>query len=197
MLRVLQEMEFERVGDSIPVKVDVRVIAATNQNLAEKVRRGEFREDLFYRLKVMELVLPSLRERTDDMPLFVSHFIRKFNHKLNREIVGISADVENIFMGYQWPGNIRELEHTLEHAFILCRQNTIAVDHLPRSIREFSPESGSSERSLTNEDETKQILSALEKAGWNKAKTARLLGIDRTTLYRKITRYNIKGNFSD
>jgi PAS domain S-box-containing protein len=196
MLRVLQDMEFERVGDSSPVKVDVRIIAATNQNLAEKVKKGDFREDLYYRLNVMELVLPPLRERTDDIPLLLEHFIRKFNLKLNRKILGISADVEKIFMEYPWPGNIRELEHTLEHAFILCRLNTITIEHLPRSIREFSPESFISE-SLTPADETRQIISALEKAGWNKAKAARLLGIDRKTLYRKITRYDIKGNFSD
>ncbi|TAN42691.1 MAG: response regulator [Nitrospirae bacterium] len=196
MLRVLQEMEFERVGDSTPIRVDVRVIAATNQDLAEKVKAGEFREDLYYRLKVMELYMPPLRERSEDISLLLSHFIGKFNQKLRREISGVTAEVERLFMDYPWPGNIRELEHALEHAFILCRQNTIALEHLPRGIRDH----GSGPVTLVrrkDDDEKKHILAALEKAGWNKARAARLLGIDRKTLYRKITRYNIQGNFSD
>ncbi|MBI5100680.1 MAG: sigma 54-interacting transcriptional regulator [Nitrospirae bacterium] len=196
LLRVLQEMEFERVGDSTPVKVDVRVIAATNRDLQEKVRKGEFREDLFYRLKVVELALPPLRARTGDIPLLAGHLIGRLNRKLGREIRGVSADVERIFMEYPWPGNIRELEHALEHAFIVCRQQTIMLEDLPRSIREYVP-ADRAVMKLTDDDETKLLVSALEKTGWNKAKAARLLGIDRKTLYRKIARFNITGNFSD
>jgi len=196
MLRVLQEMEFERVGDSTPVKIDVRVITATNRDLAARVRSGEFREDLYYRLKVMELSLPSLRERTDDIPILLDHFMRKFNKKLNRDVRGVSADVARVFMEYPWPGNIRELEHALEHAFVLCRQSTITLEHLPKTIREFQLKEPVMEAGGDEEDRMR-ILKALEKAGWNKARAARLLGVDRKTLYRKLTKYNISGDFSD
>lgn len=189
LLRVLQEMEFERVGDSTPVRIDVRVIAATNRDLTEKVRLGEFREDLYYRLKVVEVRLPAIRDRLEDIPLLTEHFLRKFNRKFNREITGISADVQKIFMSYPWPGNVRELEHTLEHAFILCRQNIITIDHLPGNLKN-TEESGRMHRGKS--DEAGEIRRALEKAGGNKAKAARLLGIDRKTLYRKMERHKLK-----
>jgi two-component system, NtrC family, response regulator HydG len=190
LLRVLQEMEFEKVGDSSPVKVDVRVIAATNQDLTEKVRVGEFREDLYYRLKVVEIRLPAIRNRLEDIPLLTDHFLKKFNKKFNKQITGVSADVQKMFMDYHWPGNVRELEHALEHAFILCRQNIITIDHLPGNLKNLTqaamcrPASG-------KRDETAEIIRALEKAGGNKAKAARLLGIDRKTLYRKMEKHNL------
>jgi two-component system response regulator HydG len=190
LLRVLQDMEFERVGDSAPIKVDVRVIAATNQDLSAKISRGEFREDLFYRLKVVEINIPSLRDRREDIPFLIEHFIEKFNKKLDKDIKAVSADVQKIFMEYPWPGNIREFEHTLEHAFILCRQNTITLDHLPGNIRNSSAVRAPAHRH-TEGDETQRILQALEKTGGNKAKAARMLGFDRKTLYRKIERLNI------
>ncbi|MDA8083780.1 MAG: sigma 54-interacting transcriptional regulator [Nitrospiraceae bacterium] len=196
LLRVLQEMEFERVGDSVPVKVDVRLIAATNRDLTQKIRAGEFREDLYYRLRVMELALPPLRERTDDIPLLLHHFIGKFNKKLDRQVGGVSTEATKVLMDYPWPGNVREFEHALEHAFVLCRQGTITVEHLPRNIREFrsgEPPPGA----LGDGDDKMRILKALEKAGWNKARAARLLGFDRKTLYRKLSKYQIDGNFSD
>ncbi len=196
MLRVLQEMEFERVGDSSPVRVDVRVIAATNRDLAERVRSGEFREDLYYRLKVIEVALPTLRARTDDIPILLEHFIGKFNQRLGRNISGVSADVSRIFMDYPWPGNIREFEHALEHGFILCRQSTITLDHLPKNIREFRGDDSVSSAG-GEEDERAKIISSLEKAGWNKARAARLLNIDRKTLYRKLEKYTINRNLGD
>ena len=192
LLRVLQDMEFERVGDSTPVHADVRVIAATNQDLAEKVRLGEFREDLYYRLKVVEMHIPALRDRLEDVPLLTDHFLGKFNKKFNRNITGISADVQKIFMEYRWPGNVRELEHSLEHAFILCRQNIITVDYLPGNIRSIA--ASGVHRARGKRDEKGEILSALEKTGGNKAKAARLLGIDRKTLYRKIERLRLTTN---
>jgi PAS domain S-box-containing protein len=190
LLRVLQEMEFEQVGDSTPIKVDVRVIAATNQDLSAKIKRGEFREDLYYRLKVIEITIPPLRDRREDIPFLIEHFIEKFNKKLDKDIKAVSADVQRIFMEYSWPGNIRELEHTLEHAFILCRQNTVTVDHLPVQFRDSSALRARIQRD-EERDEPEEILKALEKTGWNKAKAARLLGFDRKTLYRKIERFNI------
>ncbi|MEJ2696541.1 MAG: sigma-54-dependent Fis family transcriptional regulator [Candidatus Sulfobium sp.] len=193
LLRVLQEMEFERVGDSTPVRVDVRVIAATNQELAEKVRRSEFREDLYYRLKVIEMHLPPVRDRLEDIPLLTGHFLKKFNKKFNRDITGISTEVQRIFMDHPWPGNVRELEHTLEHAFILCRQNIITVEHLPGNIKGAAKTTMSGE-ARGKKDEAAEILRALEKAGGNKAKAARLLGIDRKTLYRKMEKHSLAGN---
>jgi two-component system, NtrC family, response regulator HydG len=190
-LRVLQEREFERVGDSTPIKVDVRMVAATNQDLQRKVLRGEFREDLYYRLKVFEIKLPSLCERSEDIPLLIRHFLNKLNKKLNKEIIAISSDVQKIFMDYSWPGNVRELEHTLEHACILCHQNTITLEHLPIDMRDFIDTHSFVPGDLKL-DEPKVIIQALEKTAWNKARAARLLGISRQTIYRKIDEYKIK-----
>jgi DNA-binding NtrC family response regulator len=191
LLRVLQEKIFERVGDSTPVKVDVRVIAATNQDLKKKVQLGEFRKDLYYRLKVVEIILPPLRDRKDDIPLLVNHFINKLNKKLNKNIHAISEDVQEIFMDYNWLGNVRELEHTLEHAFIVCRQDTITVDNLPANFGELKEEKASA-MEIEGENEELIILEALKKAGWNKSKAARILGVNVRTIYRKIEKYNIK-----
>ena len=196
LLRVLQEKQFERVGDSTPVRVDVRVVVATNKDLPEKVRRGEFREDLLYRLRVVEVALPPLRERREDIPLLVEHFLREFNRIINKEIVAVSADVERIFLDYSWPGNIRELEHALEHAFVLCDQNTITVDYLPSHVREASPiqkdpPTPVSYYGRTDDARPQAILQALEKTAWNKQRAARLLGIDRKTLYRNLSKYRI------
>ncbi len=190
LLRVLQEMEFERVGDSTPIKVDVRVVTATNKNLREKVRLGEFREDLYYRLKVVELTLPPLRDRREDIPLLIEYFLNKFNKKLNKKITAVSADVQRILLEYNWPGNIRELEHTLEHAFILCRRNTITIDDLPIDFKDLVGNQELFSRAMKI-DEPQALLQALEKAAWNKAKAARLLGISRRTIYRKIEEYKI------
>ena len=191
LLRVVQEKEFERVGDSTPIKVDVRIVAAANQSLLEKVSRGDFREDLYYRLKVVEVIMPPLRERKEDIPLLVNHFLNKFNKKLNKEIVAVSADVQKIFMDYFWPGNVRELEHTLEHAFIICRQNTITMDCLPLALKDFI---GTKLYALGDPgaDESHTILHALEKTSWNKARAARLLGMSRRTIYRKIEEFKLK-----
>ncbi len=190
LLRVIQDMEFERVGESTPVKINVRVIAATNQDLRKKVRSRKFREDLYHRLKVVELNVPPLRDRREDIPLLMDHFIEVFNKQLNKSIKSLSSDVHKIFMEYKWPGNVRELQHTLEYAFVLCNKPIITVDNLP-------PEFGGADTiniQPVNEmksDEREVILQALEKAGWNKAKAARLLGIDRTTIYQKIKKHNI------
>lgn len=190
LLRILQEKEFERVGDSASIKVDVRVIAATNQNLKEKVRRGEFREDLIYRIKVVEINMPPLRERRDDIPLLVNHILNKFNRKLNKKILDISDDVVKIFMNYSWPGNVRELEHALEHAFILCYLPVITANDLPSDFQGvISPEPLLSEGKRA--DDPQRIVQALEKTAWNKSEAARVLGISRRTIYRKIHEYNI------
>jgi two-component system, NtrC family, response regulator HydG len=190
LLRVLQEREFERVGDSRPIRVDVRVIAATNRNLAERVARGEFREDLYYRLKVVEVPLPALRDHREDIPLLIEHFIGQINRKLKRDIRGVSADVERLCLEYAWPGNVRELEHALEHACVLCLEQTIRVDHLPAQLRALA-RSGTASALPTNGLDAQVIRQALRKTAWNKARAARLLGVDRKTLYRNMAKHRI------
>jgi PAS domain S-box-containing protein len=190
LLRVLQEKEFERVGDSTTIKVDVRVITATNQDLSKKVKRGEFREDLYYRLNVMRIPIPPLRERRDDIPFLIEHFIKKFNNKFNKKIKMVSADVEKLFMEYSWPGNVRELEHTIEHGFILCKQSAITPEHLPFEFKTIVIQPSISHNN-GEIDDPQIILQALERTDWNKVKAAQLLGISRRTIYRKIKEHNI------
>ncbi|MDA8140539.1 MAG: sigma 54-interacting transcriptional regulator [Desulfobacteraceae bacterium] len=194
LLRVLQEKEFERVGEAVARKVDVRIIACTNQELKEKVRQGEFRQDLYYRLKVVEVVLPPLRERLEDLPLLVEHFLEKFNERFGKKVEGISKEVLNAFMNYSWPGNVRELEHVMEHAFVLCHGGAITMQHLPVDIRHYdSPENQGLElRRSKGAVGAQQIKDALVRTGGNKAKAARLLGIGRRTIYRKIEEYQIQ-----
>lgn len=190
LLKVLQEKEFERVGESISIKVDTRVIACTNKNLKEKVKLGEFREDLYYRLKVLELKLPPLRERLEDIPLLVDHFCRSFNKSYRKNIRGLSDEVMHVFMNYRWPGNVRELAHSIEHAFVLCHGRIISLDHIPTEIRENSGgERNYCER--TQVETSEDIVNALKRTDWNKAKAARLLRMDRSTLYRKIRKYRL------
>jgi PAS domain S-box-containing protein len=191
LLRVLQEREIERIGESMPIKVDIRIVAATNRNLAEMVRQGSFREDLYYRLKVITIPLPPLRDRKDDIPLLVEHMIDKLNGTLGKEITGISQEVAAFFQEYNWPGNIRELEHSMEYAFVRCRQQVVALGHLPEDMLATKGQDSEAPAQVIEEDEVQSICNALEKTAWNKAKAARLLGIDRKTLYRKLAKYEI------
>jgi two-component system, NtrC family, response regulator HydG len=190
LLRVLQEKTFERVGDSMSLKVDVRVIAATNSDLKQKIKAGTFREDLYYRLKVIVIDLPPLRERVEDIPFLIDHFCLLFNRKFTKNIEKFDDELLDIFMRYPWPGNIRELEHTLEHAFILCHSSIIKADHLPLEIKNFSFQKGL-DASLDPQDEHQKIIKALNDTSWNKAKAARILRISRPTLYSKMEKHNI------
>ncbi len=193
LLRVLQEKEFERVGDSRPIKVDVRVVAATNRDLRKRILEGEFREDLYYRLKVVEISMPPLRENREDIPLLVDHFIRMFNRRFNGNIEALSTEVMQTFMAYQWPGNVRELEHALEHAFIVCKNSHIAGDHLPFDIRQFNSAEKLSVKT-TQEIESKSIIAALDKSRWNITKAAQSLGVSRPTLYKKMRYFELYEN---
>ena len=186
LLRVLQEQEFEPVGASTPIKVDVRVVAATNQDLAEKVRLGLFRQDLYYRLNVVRLIIPPLRERYDDIPLLVEHFLGKFSAKFKRRFTGISQDVLDRFVHHPWPGNVRELEHVLEHATVICTSEVVDLEHLPMDFLNFACYEEENGLALAS-GQTEQRMSleeALEKAEGNKVKAARLLGVSRCTVYR-------------
>ena len=186
LLRVLQNKEVEQVGGSRPIPVDVRIVAATNSILLDKVRRGEFREDLYYRLRVVEIQLPPLRQRREDIPLLVEHFVAEFNAHFGRRIIGVSSEALAVLAAAPWPGNARELRHAIEHAFVVCRDREIDVEHLPRELQIASspgaPPAGS---------EAARIVAALERSAGNKAKAARLLGISRRTIYRKIEELDI------
>ncbi|MBF0184320.1 MAG: sigma 54-interacting transcriptional regulator [Magnetococcales bacterium] len=207
LLRILQERELERVGDVRTIKVDVRVVAATNKNLAELIRQGKFREDLYFRLNVVEIHLPPLRKRLEDIPLLVNHFIQKFNHKYSKSIVGVQEGVMELFLQYRWPGNIRELENAVEHAFVVCRQGLIRVKHLPATMLVGRPCADPSLADAHGDDDDlilphgtaastvndkQAILRALEAAHWNKKKAAVLSGISRSTFYRKMEKYGIQ-----
>lgn len=187
LLRVLQEKVIERVGESQSHKVDVRIVACTNKNLKEKVKKGEFREDLYYRLKVVEVSMPPLRDRLDDLPLLINHFRDFFNERFKKDIEGFSNEVLKKFMFYRWPGNVRELEHVIEHAFVLCRGRVITLEHIPSEVKNYENAEkhvafqASSKRKVSSQN----IQDALIKTGGNKAKAARLLGINRITIYRK------------
>ena len=183
LLRVLQEREIERVGDTTPIKIDVRVIAATHRNLQEKVRRGEFRQDLYYRLNVVRLDVPPLRNRLEDLPLLVEHFLQQFSHKFNRTCSSLSEDVLAALRSHSWPGNIRELEHLIEHACILSHSSIITSDDLPT---EFFNTVG--HRTETNHPQqphpTIDLQEALRRTQGNRTEAAKLLGISRRTFYR-------------
>ena len=192
LLRVLQEKEFDRVGESNPRKVDVRVLASTNRNLKDAIKKGEFREDLYYRLNVIEINLPLLRDRYEDIPLLINHFCEVFQKIFNKKISRVSDEVLQAFMNYTWPGNVRELEHAIERAFVLCRNHTIQLEHIPAEIRDFIPVRIN--RRLTEDhpgDDPEAIRTALEQTDWNISKAARLLGISRWTMYRRFEKYNI------
>jgi transcriptional regulator with PAS, ATPase and Fis domain len=182
-------MEFERVGDSTPIKVDVRVVAATNRNLTELIAQGRFRQDLYYRLKVVQLDLPPLRDRREDIPLLSDHFLKRFNTRFAKKITAVSTDVQNIFMAHPWPGNVRELRHAMEHASLLCRSRTITADHLPGDLKELKSEKKGA-------DYGHVIRQALEKTHWNKTAAARLLGMSRQNLYRKLKEFKVMDNDS-
>ena len=194
LLGVIQDREFERVGDSHPIKVDTRIIAATNRLLKEEVQKGNFREDLYYRLNVVEIKMPPLRDRHGDIPLLTEHFLAHFRDKYKKAIHAVSAEVMKVFTGYPWPGNVRELEHAIEHGFVLCPEGVIDTGHIPSEIIRFNgPEKDSSMSPAQTETEEKQALvSILEKTDWNKAKAARLLGFSRPTLYRKLEKYGLE-----
>lgn len=187
LLRVLQERCFEPLGATEPERVNVRVVAATNQDLTRLVREGKFREDLFYRIRVIHLKLPSLKERREDIPLLVDHLVAKLNRVQGKDIAGVSQEVLVRLMDHDYPGNVRELENIIEQAFVLCRGGLIELRHLPPEFRPpgvapIAPASVISMRSM----ERHMIEAALKRNNGNRQRTARELGIDPSTLYRKL-----------
>jgi two-component system response regulator HydG len=189
LLRVLQEGEFERVGGSQTLKVDVRVIAATNVDLEAAVAKGKFRKDLYYRLNVITLAIPPLRDRQEDIPLLALHFLDKFCLENNRAIMGIAPEAMAALKSHYWPGNVRELQNVVERAVALCQGNMVEVADLPDEVRQHSPEDDQISIPVgasMEEIERLAIIQTLKKTGGDKELTARLLGIGLATLYRRL-----------
>jgi PAS domain S-box-containing protein len=193
LLRVLQEKTYEPLGSVESTRADVRIIAATNRTLAELVKEGKFREDLYYRINVIRLTLPPLRERMEDIPLLVGHFIERLNAIQQKNILGVTDETLACLMSHDYPGNIRELENILERAFILCKAGMIEPHHLPESLYIHKPAEGRQPlETLSIKDmEAIFLTNALRRNGWNRLKTARQLGMHKSTLFRKIKALNI------
>ncbi|MBI5579525.1 MAG: sigma-54-dependent Fis family transcriptional regulator [Deltaproteobacteria bacterium] len=196
ILRVLQERSFEVVGGSETLQVDTRVIAATNRNLEEEIRAGRFREDLFYRLNVVKIEVPPLRDRCEDIPLLANFFINQYAEKNRRHIKGLTPRALDLFMRYEWPGNVRELENAIERAVIMARGDMVAPDALPEAIQALGASSGAAlvdlpaGRSL-KEVEKEMILRTLAESGGNRTQASKILGISRRTLQLKLKDYGI------
>jgi transcriptional regulator with PAS, ATPase and Fis domain len=194
LLRVLQEHEIKRVGGTEPTKIDVRIVAATNKNLEDLVEEKKFREDLFYRLNVVAIHLPPLRERAEDVPLLARHFLRKYSEGNQKTIAQISPEALELLSTYRWPGNVRELENVIERSVTLTRHSVILPEDLPRRIRAEKREDLAKtlpSHITLSELEKLYIQKILEETGGNKKKAAEILGIDRRTLYRMAARHGL------
>ncbi len=199
LLRVLQDREFEPVGGNKTIKVDVRLILATNANLEEMVAKGEFRQDLYYRINVITLTQPPLRERIGDIPLLLEHFLNDFREQTGKKVEGFSEDAIQLLQQHNWPGNVRELVNIVERSVVLCKNPVIDVDDLPESVRKLSHLSAGHIAHIGNtplkkalaDPERQILLEALEQNGWNRQQTAAMLGINRTTLYKKMKKFGI------
>ncbi len=202
LLRVLQEQQFERVGGTKTIHVDLRFIAATNKNLTTAINMEKFREDLYYRLNVIPIKVPSLKQRRSDIPLLIDFFLKKFQKIKNKKITGFSQPAMDSMWAYDWPGNVRELENVIKRLTILCEDPVVNMDDLPENIRDVSGVNPSDEEVILGDElnlneavqdyEKKIILEALEKTNWVKSKAAKLLNINRTTLVAKIKKQNIE-----
>jgi len=197
LLRVLETQEFERVGGIKTIKVDIRLIAATNKDLRKAMVDGDFRADLFYRLNVVPIYIPPLRERGEDIPILVEHFIGLFREKTDKGIIRVSPKAMDLLLDYPWPGNVRELQNAIEHAFVHCHSDTILPEHLPENINRDQISIADlallSENPL-DEAERQVIQRILEEADWDQGKVMSRLKISRTTLWRKMRKYGIGGN---
>ncbi len=192
LLHVMQEKRIFRVGSVKPIELDIRIVAATNRDLKEEVERGNFREDLFYRLNVVTLQLPSLRERRDDIPLLIAHFISKYNQAFGKQVSGIAPAALEILLCYDFPGNVRELKNIIERAVALAEREQIQVSDLPQDLQHFEFETFAEEGWDTLEEvEKRYIANVLRRTGHNRNLAARLLNLPRTTLWRRMRKYGL------
>lgn len=192
LLRVLEERTYEPLGSSRTVKADVRIVTATNKDLETLVEEGTFRKDLYYRINVVKLELPTLARRKEDIPLLADHFIERFNRRQGKNILGLGHETLAIFMRHEWPGNIRELENVIEYSFILCRGGLIEPSCLPEHMRGDSPGFPELEAATLRSIEKRAIWEALERNHWRRMATARELGVDKNTLRRKMIRHGLE-----
>jgi DNA-binding NtrC family response regulator len=190
-LRVIQTHKFERLGGEETLKVDVRILAATNKDLFQEVKKGHFREDLFYRLNVIPIHLPSLRNRVNDIPLLAKHFLRGFCIDQGKDVRGFSSEAMRMLLNHTWPGNVRELENSIEHAVVLTKGAWIEVSDLPAFLTSASTIASTKSGGTIQENEKKLLLDILDECYWNKKKAALRLGISRSTLYNKLKKYQI------
>jgi len=199
LLRFLGERTFERVGSNKTLTADVRVIAATNRNLEEMVKAKQFREDLFFRLRVVEITLPPLRERTSDIPLLAQAFLREFAQENNKPITDFTAEAMELLLMYPWPGNVRELRTAIEHAVVLCRSDRISARDLPAAVRAGAATAASDPHRMLGRDdltvreaEKQLIIRALKETKGNRTLAAKKIGMSRRTLHRKLHTYNLE-----
>lgn len=194
-MRALQEKEIKAVGSNETIKVDVRVVAATKEDLRQAVDAGVFRNDLFYRLSVIPIQIPTLKERAEDIPLLIEHFLSKICKNNNISVKELTPEVINAFMSYAWPGNVRELENVIERLVLISPDEKVGTDFLPMEILNSSEDNSNTMRDALNRQvagaEKEMILEALERAGGNRTKAAKLLGISRASLYNKLNQYGI------
>jgi len=191
LLRALQERKIKRVGSTKEIKVDVRIITATNEDLTEAVERGDFREDLYHRINEFSIEMPSLENRHGDLPLFADYFLRKANQSLGKHILGFSEEVIAIFGKYHWPGNLRELQNVIKRAVLLSTGDFVEKENLPKEVYKTKELDLSDEKFSRADYEKEQIVRALKQSNFNKSKAAKLLQITRKTLYNKINHYNL------
>ena len=204
LLRVLQEKTYEPLGSNTTIHADIRIVAATNKDLTELVKKGHFREDLYYRINVVQLTLPPLRERREDIPLLINHFLERFNRLSGKEIEGVSQKVLSVLMAYDFPGNVRELQNIVEHSTVLCQGGPIEGQHMPDYLQPAHSfkETGnhkpvSSKRVKWVDMEREFILQVLRENNWNRKAAAKELGIGRQTLWRRAKRLNIQASKED
>ena len=188
----LEDVALRRLSDSLPRAKDVRFIASSNVPLDKEVKEGRFREDLYYKLSVIPIAVPSLRSRQDDIPLLVQHFLQAFNRKFSKDIQGVSDRVMDLFMSYHWPGNVRQLEHVLEHACVLSHGPVVGQSNLPDDFASSIPRPRSGGLDDDPSAQARLILDALQRTSNNKSEAARLLGISRRTLYRRLEEHQIE-----
>jgi len=193
LLRVLEEKVIERVGANRPVPINVRIISATNKDLKSLVKKGYFREDLFYRINVIPITVPPLRERLEDIPLLAESFFQRIRLKNNKDIEGIAPDAMRLLMAHSWPGNVRELKGAFEYAFVTCNEPAIKPYHLPPTIYRAEPGEADTREAPMSRDEAKkrQLIQALNQTGGNQSKAAEILGVSRVTVWNRMKRYSI------
>jgi DNA-binding NtrC family response regulator len=189
---VLQTQKFERLGGERTVSVNVRILAATNKDLLQEVKKGYFREDLYYRLNVIPIVLPPLRDRRNDIPLLANHFMRRFATEQGKKIELFSQEAMRVLLDYSWPGNVRELENSVEHAVVLTKGKKIEPSDLPAALRNLGPSPGSRTGGSIFDNERTLLEHVLEECEWNKKEAAKRLGIGRNTLYAKLKKHRLE-----